>query len=63
MKELGVAVVLPIVAGARGRGFVSEFRGLEGNGGGPKRALKAGPGLRVEAVVVFALLGYPVCLA
>lgn len=64
VKELGVAVVLPIVAGWHGQGFVvNEFRGLEGNGGGPGRALKAGPGLRVEAVVAFALLGYPVCLA
>lgn len=63
VKELGVAVELPIVAGWRGRGLISEFRGLEGNKGGPGRALKAGPGLRVEAVVAFALLGYPVSLA
>lgn len=47
VKELGVAVVLPIAAGA-GRACCvfldnAEFRGLEGDGGGPGRALKLRP--------------------
>lgn len=58
VKELGVAVVLPLGAGWCRQGFVvSELKGLKGHRGG-----SAGPGLRVEAMVAFVSLGYPVCL-
>jgi len=49
--ELGVAGALPGAAGWRGQGSVApELGGLEGSGGGPGRALKAGPGLRVGGI-------------
>lgn len=57
VKELRVAVVLPLGAGCCRQGLVSELKGLEGHRGG-----SAGPGLRVEAMVAFASLGYPACL-